>query len=195
MPAFQTLCDEMRRDRLLDDAGALYGYFPVITDNDQVIILDPNDMKTELMSFRFPRVAKKNNRSIADYLRPEGDVVAVQIVTAGQRLLKRIGECFAQEGRYTHGFYLNGIGISLTEDLADRITLEITRGLGLGDKIGRRYSFGYGGLPPLEEQKKLFELLAIEERLGVSLTEGFQMVPEHSTLGMYIHHEKAEYLG
>jgi 5-methyltetrahydrofolate--homocysteine methyltransferase len=195
MPAFQTLCDEMRRDRLLDDAGALYGYFPVITDNDQVIILDPNDMKTELMSFRFPRVAKKNNRSIADYLRPEGDVVAVQIVTAGQRLLKRIGECFAQEGRYTHGFYLNGIGISLTEDLADRITLEITRGLGLGDKTGRRYSFGYGGLPPLEEQKKLFELLAIEERLGVSLTEGFQMVPEHSTLGMYIHHEKAEYLG
>ena len=195
LPAFQNLCDELMRDRLLDDTGALYGYFPVITDNDQVIILDPNDMKTELVSFRFPRVAKKNNRSIADYLRPEGDVVAVQIVTAGQRLIKRIGECFAQEGRYTHGFYLNGIGISLTEDLADRITLEITRGLGLGDKIGRRYSFGYGGLPPLEEQKKLFELLAIEERLGVSLTEGFQMVPEHSTLGIYIHHEKAEYLG
>jgi 5-methyltetrahydrofolate--homocysteine methyltransferase len=194
LPAFHALCDEMKQDRLLDDAGALYGYFPVITDGEMVIILDPNDMSTELMSFRFPRVAKKGNRSLADYLRPAGDLIAVQIVTAGQRLVTRISECFTQEGRYTHGFYLNGIGISLTEDLADRITLEITRGLGIADETGRRYSFGYGGLPPLEEQKKLFELLAIEERLGVSLTAGFQMVPEHSTLGIYIHHEKAEYL-
>jgi 5-methyltetrahydrofolate--homocysteine methyltransferase len=195
LPAFKTLCDEIQRDRLLDDAGALYGYFPIITDDDLVIILNPSDMSRELTNFRFPRVAKKANRSIADFLRPEGDIIAVQIVTAGQRLLKRISECFAQEGRYTHGFYLNGIGISLTEDLADRITLEITRGLGIPDDTGRRFSFGYGGLPPLEEQKKLFELLSIEERLGVSLTAGFQMVPEHSTLGVYIHHEKAEYLG
>ena len=50
------------------------------------------------------------------------------------------------------------------------------------------------GLPPLEEQKKLFSLLAIEERLGITLTAGFQMVPEHSTIGIYIHHPRAEYL-
>ncbi|MBN1130528.1 MAG: homocysteine S-methyltransferase family protein [Chitinispirillaceae bacterium] len=195
LPAFERLCDEINRDRLLDDAGALYGYFPVITDDDLVIILDPSAMTKELATLRFPRVAKKDNRSIADYLRPEGDLVAVQIVTAGKRLMDRIGECFKSEGRYTHGFYLNGIGIALTEELADRITLEITRGLGIGDDTGRRYSLGYAGLPPLEEQRKLFDLLAIEERLGVSLTQGFQMVPEHSTLGIYVHHAKAEYLG
>jgi len=49
-------------------------------------------------------------------------------------------------------------------------------------------------MPLLEEQKKLFEIMAIEERLGITLTERFQMMPEHSTLGMYIRHPGAEYL-
>ncbi|MBN1129746.1 MAG: homocysteine S-methyltransferase family protein [Chitinispirillaceae bacterium] len=195
LPAFNTLCDSIKIEKLLGDAGALYGYFPVITDNELIIILDPSDMRTELMSFRFPRVAKKANRSITDFLRPEGDLIAVQVVTAGRAISKKISDYLVRKNNYTSGYYLNGIAISLTEDLADRTTNEIRRGLGLSLDTGRRYSFGYGGLPPIDEQKKLFELCAIEERLGITLTEGFQMVPEHSTLGIYIHHEKAEYLG
>jgi cobalamin-dependent methionine synthase I len=46
----------------------------------------------------------------------------------------------------------------------------------------------------LEEQKELFELLAIEERLGVTLTGGFQVAPVHSLLGVYFHHPGAERL-
>jgi 5-methyltetrahydrofolate--homocysteine methyltransferase len=49
-------------------------------------------------------------------------------------------------------------------------------------------------MPELEEQKKLFEIMGVEERLGVTLTERFQMVPEHSTMGIYIGHPEAQYL-
>jgi len=82
----------------------------------------------------------------------------------------------------------------VVENLAERVTSEIRHGLGLEAKTGRRYSFGYPGLPPLEEQKKLFELMGIEERLGIHLTPGFQMDPEHSTLAIFVHHPQAEYM-
>jgi len=198
-PAFGKLRTAIEKESLLDAAG-LYGFFPVITDNERIILLDPSDFHTELASFLFPRLPhlprmpKKNNRSIADYVRPEGDLLAVQVVTAGNGLSGRVREYFSKDDRYSLGYFLNGIGACLAELLADLVTNEITRGLGLPQGTGRCYSFGYPGMPAIEEQKKLFEIMAITERLGVTLTERFQMVPEHSTLGIYIHHPQAEYM-
>jgi len=193
IPALEKL-RAMITDSLLLDPAALYGFFPTITDGEQVMLLDPSDFHTELASFVFPRMPKAGNRSIADYLRPEGDFLALQIVTIGLGLSIRAGEFFGAENSYSMGYYLNGIAGYLTEELAERVTGEIVRGLRLPPATGRRYSFGYPGMPPIEEQKKLFEIMAIEERLGITLTERFQMMPEHSTLGMYIRHPGAEYL-
>ena len=192
-PAFEKLRAVVETEALFDPAG-LYGFFPVITDDRTVILLDPSDFHTELGTFVFPRMPEKSNRSIADYLRPEGDVLVVQVVTAGGKISGRVREYFSKDDRYSLGFFLNGIGSCVTELLADTVTNEITRGLGLPEDTGRRYSFGYPGMPLIEEQKKLFEIMAISERLGITLTERFQMVPEHSTLGIFIHHPKAEYL-
>jgi len=192
-PALAKLREIIGKEPLLDPAG-LYGFFPVITDRERVILLDSSDFHTELASFAFPRMPGKNNRSIADYLRPEGDLLAVQIVTVGNGLSDRVRDYFSKDNRYSLGYFLTGLGSCLAEDLAERVTAEIRRGLGLPQSIGRRYSFGYPGMPPLEEQTKLFEIMSITERLGVTLTERFQMVPEHSTIGIYIHHPKAEYL-
>jgi 5-methyltetrahydrofolate--homocysteine methyltransferase len=193
VPALEKLRTMITEASLLD-AAALYGYFPVITEGRKVVLLDPKDFHTELASFDFPRMPKSGNRCIADYLRPEGDLVALQIVTIGGKLAARVSELFGRENSYTMGYYLNALGSYLTEELAERVTAEITRGLALPQGSGRRYSFGYPGMPPIEEQKPLFEIMAIEERLGVTLTERFQMVPEHSTLGIYIRHAGAEYL-
>lgn len=191
-PALERLSKELRGANLLSCAG-LYGIFPVITDDTEVIILDPGDFHTELGSFSFPRV-EKQGRSVADYFRREGDVVAIQVVTLGPDIDQRCEEYFSKEDKYSEGFYLNGIGDFLTEQLAERLTTEIRRAFRVLDSQGRRFSFGYPGLPGIEHQARLFELLGVEERLGITLTEGFQMVPQHSTMGIYVHHLEARYL-
>ena len=45
---------------------------------------------------------------------------------------------------------------------------------------GSRYSWGYPACPDLEDQVKLDELLSLD-RIGVNLTEEFQLEPEQST--------------
>lgn len=192
-PAFEKLTKEIT-ERNLINPGGFYGYFPVITDNETVIILDPNDFHTELISFNFPRMPGKKCRSFSDYLNPNGDLVVLQIVTIGRGLGDRCREYFGNESKYSSGYFLNGIGNYIVENLADRVTNEIRRGLGIDLNVGRRYSFGYPGMPSVEEQKKIFELMSIEERLDIKLTPGFQMDPEHSTLGIFVCHPEAEYL-
>ncbi len=191
-PAFERLSAEIIKDSLLDARG-FYGFLPVIADGETVIILDPSDHHTERLSFLFPRM-ERGGVSLADYIRPEGDVLSPQAVTIGARLGERSRELLLNHGRYSDGFYLNGIGNYLVEELADRLSTEIRRALGLPRGVGRRYSFGYTGMPSLEEQAALLEFLGTEERLGIVLTPGFQMQPEHSTVAIFVHHQDAEYI-
>lgn len=175
--ALDGLSAEIESKNLLDPTG-MYGYFPVITDDDRVIILDPSDCSTEQAVLRFPRMANCAERSYANYLRPEGDLIAVQMVTIGPRF----DEWFAANANGPARFLAD----YLVRDLADRVTTEIVRGLMLPEGTGRRIDFGSAGMPEGEDQAKLFELLAIEERMGVMLTEKFTMVPGCSLLGVYI---------
>jgi 5-methyltetrahydrofolate--homocysteine methyltransferase len=57
---------------------------------------------------------------------------------------------------------------------------------------GSRYSFGYPACPHLEDQTKMFELLD-PSRIGVSLSEEFQLDPEQSTSAIIVHHPDAKY--
>ena len=57
---------------------------------------------------------------------------------------------------------------------------------------GCRYAFGYPACPNLEDQGKLFELLH-PERVGITLTESFQLEPEQSTTALVVHHPQAKY--
>jgi 5-methyltetrahydrofolate--homocysteine methyltransferase len=190
--AFEFLKEEILKADLLDARG-FYGYFPVITDDEDVIIIDPADFHSELADFRFPRMPKSKERSIADYFCADGDLIGIQVVTIGSGFSGRSRDYFQQD-KYSYGYYLNALGNMLVEELAEKVTVEIRRGLGLEPNTGRRYSFGYPGLPGPEEQKKIFEFMVIDDRLGIHLTSGYQMVPEHSTLGIFVHHPQAEFL-
>jgi len=57
---------------------------------------------------------------------------------------------------------------------------------------GSRYSFGYPACPRLEDQVKLWPLLQ-PERIGVTLSETFQLEPEQSTTALITHHRQAKY--
>ena len=57
---------------------------------------------------------------------------------------------------------------------------------------GARFSLGYGACPNLEDRAKIAHLLK-PERIGVHLSEEFQLHPEQSTDAIVIHHPEAKY--
>jgi len=61
-----------------------------------------------------------------------------------------------------------------------------------GGYQGCRYSFGYPACPDLEDRAKVVRLLA-PERLGVTLSEEFQLAPEQSTDALIAFHPEARY--
>ena len=109
--------------------------------------------------------------------------------------------------KYTEYLYLHGLSVECAEALAEYTHLMIRRDMGIDvfDKPkkedifrqgyqGSRYSFGYPACPNLEDQKKLFHLVPAE-KIGVTLSETFQMHPEQSTSAIIVHHPQAKYFG
>ncbi len=69
----------------------------------------------------------------------------------------------------------------------------IRRELGIAEERGKRYSWGYGACPDLEQHATVFRLLDAGNAIGVHLTEAFQIVPEQSTAAIVMHHPQASY--
>jgi 5-methyltetrahydrofolate--homocysteine methyltransferase len=132
------------------------------------------------------------------------DVVAFSAVTMGHEVSKRAREYF-ESNRYTDYLYLHGLGVEAAEGLAELFHKRLREEWGIGgddspiiQKLfkkhyrGCRYSFGYPACPSLEDQVKLFELLQ-PERIGLHLSEHFQLEPEQSTTALVVHHPAARY--
>jgi 5-methyltetrahydrofolate--homocysteine methyltransferase len=101
--------------------------------------------------------------------------------------------------------YLHGLGVESAEALAEWFHRQLRREWGIGGddspsipKLfkkhyrGCRYAFGYPACPALEDQAKLFKLLD-PERIGLTLSEQFQLEPEQSTTALVVHHPQAKY--
>ena len=69
----------------------------------------------------------------------------------------------------------------------------IRRELGLGAEQGKRYSWGYGACPDLDDHMQLFKVLPAEQALGMTLTSAFQLIPEQSTAAIILHHPECKY--
>ncbi|MBY0406408.1 MAG: hypothetical protein K2Q01_01860, partial [Rickettsiales bacterium] len=57
---------------------------------------------------------------------------------------------------------------------------------------GSRYSFGYPACPRLEDQEMLLRLLGAD-KIGVELSDEYQLHPEQSTSAIVVHHPQAKY--
>src|ERR1043166_336306 len=132
------------------------------------------------------------------------DVLGVQLVTVGRRASEYAHELFKSDN-YADYLYFHGLGVESAEALAEFWHKRIREELGIagedgdeGRKLfqqayhGSRFSFGYPACPNLEDQAKLFELLE-PARIGVELTEEFQLDPEQSTSAIVVHHPEAKY--
>lgn len=132
------------------------------------------------------------------------DVLALQLATVGERATEYSEELFNSD-KYSDYLYFHGLAVESAEATAEYIHKRIRTELGFvssdADDMnklfqqgyrGTRYSFGYPACPNLEDQAKLFDLLE-PARIGVDLTEEYQLVPEQSTSAVVVHHPEAKY--
>ncbi|MER5320253.1 methionine synthase [Streptosporangium roseum] len=202
-PRLRMWLERMQTEGLLEAAVA-YGYFPCVSDGDSLIILD--DAGNERTRFTFPRQRRDRHLCLSDFFRSkdsgEVDVVALQVATMGNRVSEAAAELFAKDA-YRDYLELHGLSVQLTEALAEYWHARVRSELGIGgdesledmlkvNVTGCRYSFGYPACPNLEDQVQLMELID-PSRIGVNLSEEFQLHPEQSTSALVVHHPEASY--
>ncbi|MFL5466829.1 MAG: methionine synthase [Gemmatimonadaceae bacterium] len=178
----------------------IYGYFPAQSQGNDVIIYDPAAYSSdggslrEIARFHFPRMVGRERLCLADYIRSvdsgEVDVVPLQVVTVGKAATERF-EQLQGNNEYTEAFYSHGLSVESAEAVAEWAHQRIKKELGIGS--GKRYSWGYGACPDLDDHTTVFKLLPAREALGMELTEAFQLMPEQSTAAVIIHHPEAKY--
>jgi len=205
-PIYEELKERSKREQLLTPR-VVYGYFPCQSSGNDLIILN-DDQETERMRFTFPRQPAGKHLCLSDFFAAKDsgrvDVVAFHLVTMGSRASEYSHELFKSDN-YAEYLYFHGLSVEGAEALAELWHKRIREELGIAGEDaadvrklfqqkyqGSRFSFGYPACPNLEDQAKLFELLD-PRRIGVELTEEFQLDPEQSTSAIIVHHPEAKY--
>jgi 5-methyltetrahydrofolate--homocysteine methyltransferase len=199
-PTLARLRTEAIADRWLKPR-AVYGYFPVQSLNNDLVVYDPeaytrDGSLVEQTRFHFPRQDGRERLCISDYFRSAAsgnvDVVALQIVTVGDEASRRF-EALQEAGEYGEALYSHGIAVEAAEATAEWMHRRVRHELGLPGNRGKRYSWGFGACPDLEDHEQLFKLLPAEAELGMTLTSAYQLIPEQSTAAIHVHHPQAKY--
>jgi 5-methyltetrahydrofolate--homocysteine methyltransferase len=196
---FQPRLERMWREQDYLRPRARLGYFPVAADGNELVVYDPEDPQKELERLVFPRQPRHDRICLADFFRPlaerarQRDVVALQAVTVGPEVTKLVGR-LEKEGEFAEQLFVHGLGVQAAEGTAEWLHSEVRRGLGIDLDQGRRYSWGYPACPDQSEHEKVWRLLRLEE-LGMTLSAGYAVEPEQSTVAVVAHHPQAVYFG
>jgi 5-methyltetrahydrofolate--homocysteine methyltransferase len=220
-PALLRLQEQASREGLLAPA-VVYGYYPCRAEGNDLVVFSPEGRSDpsaewdpsatvklgERIRFTFPRQKKDRKLCISDFFTDGSDgsydVLGMQIVTVGAKASSHAKKLF-ESGDYREYLYFHGLSVESAEGLAEYWHKVVRSELGIGGtdapdirKLfgqqyrGSRYSFGYPACPRLEDQAPMFELLR-PDRIGISLTEEYQLVPEQSTSAIIVHHPEARY--
>ena len=204
-PRLRYWLDRLQTEGILE-AAVVYGYFPAVSKGEDLMVLREDG--SERAGFSFPRQRRDRRLCLADFFRSQEsgdtDVVAFQVATMGNRISEFTAELF-EKNAYRDYLEVHGLSVQLTEALAEHWHARVREELGYGGEDpedvedffkleyrGARYSFGYPACPDLEQQRQVRELLDFE-RIGVSLSDEFQLHPEQSTSAIVVHHPEAKY--
>jgi 5-methyltetrahydrofolate--homocysteine methyltransferase len=186
---------------------AIYGYWKAAGVGNDLVLFEP-DGSTEIARFSLPRQPREDGDCIADFFRdiddPERDIIGLQIVTVGQKA-SDVARLWFEDNRYQDYLYLHGLSVEMAEAMAEYVHKRIRAELGFAaeddrdmEKMlaqayrGSRYSFGYPACPKLEDQAQILSLLQAE-RIGVSLSDEWQLHPEQSTSAIVVVNPQAKY--
>ena len=190
--------------------GVAYGWFAVNSQGDDLVVWKDESRTAEWLRFRFPRQPTDPWLSIADFFRSadsgEEDYAAFHVVTMGPKASAETARLFS-ENHYQEYLHLHGLGVEMTEALAEYWHRRIREDWGFAGEDGPnlgglfrqqyrggRYSWGYPACPDLEDNAKCAELVGAE-RIGVTVSEetSWQFHPEQTTAAIICHHPQAKY--
>ena len=186
---------------------AIYGYWKAAGQGNDLIVF-AEDGQTELARFPLPRQPREDGECIADFFRDvddaERDVIGLQVVTVGQKA-SDTARIWFEDNRYQDYLYLHGLSVEMAEAMAEMTHKRIRAELGFAgeddrdmEKMlaqgyrGSRYSFGYPACPKLEDQAMILNLLGAN-RIGVDLSDEYQLHPEQSTSAIVVLNKSAKY--
>jgi 5-methyltetrahydrofolate--homocysteine methyltransferase len=161
-----------------------------------------------LWTFRFGRQAREDGLSLADFvLDPvdeQRDHVAMLVVTAGESI-RQYAEQDKDAGEFFRSHAVQALALETAEAATEWLHRRIREDWGFADPPsmtmldrfkaryrGKRFSFGYGACPNLEDQQGIWALLKPEE-IGIALTDGWMMDPEASVSALVFHHPDCIY--
>jgi 5-methyltetrahydrofolate--homocysteine methyltransferase len=214
-PAFKERVRSLLREQLSKATAeqllvpqVAWGHFAANAEGDDLVIWKDDSRTSEWVRFSFPRQTEEPWLCISDFFRSvesgEPDWASFQVVTMGSRISEETARLFAAD-KYKQYLYLHGLGVEMAEGLAEYWHHRIREELGFADQDGPtltglfrqkyrggRYSWGYPACPALEDNAKVVDLLGAD-RIGVEVSEGFQLHPEQSTTAIVCHHPQAKY--
>ncbi|MBM9511374.1 dihydropteroate synthase [Desulfogranum marinum] len=177
-----------------------YGYFSCYSKDNTVFI----EADGTTYPFAFPRQTEAPHLCIADYFKTKeegGDIAGFFVVTIGEKMAETTARLYDTDAYHDY-LMLHGFSVEVTDALAEYWHAKMREELGIGDTNvqgvvtqgyqGSRYGFGYPACPDMDVHKPLFAFLK-PEKIGVSLTENMQMVPEQTTSAIVVHHPQAKY--
>ena len=205
-PVMRRMLQICEQDDILRPQAA-YGYWKAAGQGNDLIVFE-QDGTTELCRFALPRQPREDGECIADFFRDvddkQRDVIGLQVVTVGQKASDTARVWF-EDNRYQDYLYLHGLSVEMAEAMAEYTHKRIRAELGFAgeddrdmEKMlaqayrGSRYSFGYPACPRLEDQEPLLRLLGAE-RVGVSISDEWQLHPEQSTSAIVVLNPGAKY--
>ena len=200
-------------ERLKEEAAtfmqvrAVWQFFQAERDGNSIHLFGPG-ASVPLTTFHFGRQPKRDGLCLSDYVLPSADGrrdhICLFVVTAGEGIRER-AEQAKFSGEYFRAHGLQALAIETAEASAEWLHRRVREEWGFPDPPGmtmqerftsryrgKRYSFGYGACPSLEDQLGIWKLLRPEE-IGVQLTEGMMMDPEASVSAMIFHHPDCSY--
>ncbi len=200
----------------LIDAKAVFGMFPANTVGDDIKIFTDETRENCISTLRFLRqqaqkTGKSPNYCLADYVAPKGvedDYVGMFAITTGINSDKQIAK-YKEEG----DLYSELLFQSVVDRLAEAYTEylhQVVRTMHWGyeqnceinvesvlaeEYNGIRPAPGYPATPDHTEKQIIWDVLDVENNIGISLTESYAMIPTASVCGIYLSHPDAKYFG
>ena len=191
----QALLHHIAEEHLLTLQAAV-GIFPAHREGDDIVATDAKGRNYRFAMLR-NQTRGEQNRSLADFIAPEGDWLGCFAVTAGIGL-KELTEKFRAAGDDYSAIMAKLLADRLTEAFAEVVHLFVRRRMWgyeggeqpspeeviAGHYRGRRMAFGYPASPDHSLKREVFDLLAVERTTGMRLTENWMIDPGEALCGL-----------